>query len=107
MLSTLLLYPWVVKDPATRGPPGEDSPKCCPTLETWMFAWSAQPPFLTRRARIALDERGPPSLKSGTVALVLRKLALQRGPVHVALLIPEDCGALMNRRRIVMAASRV
>jgi hypothetical protein len=41
------------------------------------------------------------------VPLVLSKLALQRGPVHVASLIPEDRGALMSRRRSVMAASRV
>jgi len=38
---------------------------------------------------------------------MLRKLALQRGPVHITLLIPEDRGALMSRRSSVMAASRV
>ena len=51
-----------------------------------------------------LDQRRPPSLELGTVALVLSELTLQRGPIGVATLIPEARGSLMVRRRIVMAA---
>ena len=54
-----------------------------------------------------LEERPPLSLKVGTLSLVLGQPTLQCGPLCVTLFTPEDRGAVVHVRRILMAARRL